>query len=830
MKVLNHELAFRALREAITGERSADSFKCAEVAFERLRLALTDSNLSATDRAVRLRHALRYADSTLTGPESKRSFQIPKVSGWPTLDAYANFGLRERSGGFVEAEQWLPNWLSGVTSQGIDTNASRASVRRWSHRAPVADPWIANTLGFRNYRGPGQSLAVRSALHMPEKTTLLVLLPTGEGKSLVFQALASSHQGQTVLVVVPTVALALDHAAALRNYPNLHPDRLHAYIGGQDVDNETIRTAVVNGQQGLLFAAPEAVVSKLRQPLVEAARSGHLAAIVIDEAHLVDAWGTDFRSEFQLLSALASELSDLAPEGHKPKVICLSATVTQETLETLEILFSPEKSISIVPAARLRPEPDIWIAPISSTSSERIEKVLEALYHLPRPAILYVTEQVEAERWRSILLAVGFSRIGMVHGGSSTEERKKVVEEWRKGSLDLVVGTSAFGLGIDYSHVRTVIHACVPESLDRYYQEIGRSGRDNCASMALLIPEVSDFATAEGLASKKVITVDKGLARWNAMFATKVIDPTSPMRFLVDPTTSPGYDPDMKSGRSEDWNARVLNLMARSGLIRLSGLRYDNDSKRSSVAIDILDDGHLQLETWQKVVESTRQNILKASWAGFVAMRRLIEDKVCPSILFKELYHLHHHGHDWCVIAACGGCSLCRKRTKEGWFADWPNAPVSPLPIGNINHSLKLLIENGRCLVERETEDYDKPRIRRRIKELVDALWIAGIRKCIVLGDAPEILIESLSSKPWCVAVNNNENVLTSNGLPAGPEFVWVAKTCMPKAHHFNEMTVGNERIFLLPKDPGDPANPGRLLSDRYPLIPFNKFHDWLQP
>jgi ATP-dependent DNA helicase RecQ len=830
MKVVSHEMAFRALREAIAGNRSAESFRCEEVAFERLRLSLIDTKLSKVDRALRLRHALRYADTALAGPESKRSLQLPKANGWPSPDSYAIFGLRERAGGSVEAEPWLPKWLIGIPAQGVDAGASKASLRRWTHRAPIADPWITSSFGFKTYRGPGQSLAVRSALHMPDDRTLLVLLPTGEGKSLVFQALASAHPGQTVAVVVPTVALALDHAAALRNFPNLRPDQLHAYIGGQDVDNETIRSAVVSGNQGLLFAAPEAVVSKLRQPLCEAARAGHLAAIVIDEAHLVDAWGTDFRSEFQLLSALASELRDLAPEHHKPKVICLSATVTQEALETLETLFSPGQSISIVPSARLRPEPDIWIAPISSSSSERQQLVLEAICHLPRPAILYVTEQIEAERWRSTLLQVGFARVGMVHGGSSTDERKRVVEEWRKGALDLVVGTSAFGLGIDYSHVRTVIHACVPESLDRYYQEIGRSGRDNCASIALLVPASCDFSTAEGLASRKVITIDKGLARWNAMFATKVIDPSSPMRFLVDPTTSPGYDPDMKSGRSEDWNARVLNLMSRSGLIRLSGLRYDPETKRSSVAIDILEDGHLQLVTWKQVVEPTRQSILKASWAGFVAMRRLIDNKICPSLLFREIYQLHHQGHEWPIIASCGGCSVCRKSTKEGWFADWPNAPASPLPLGYLNNHLELCSDAGRCFVERDTDQYDKARQRRRLKEVVDALWTAGLRKCIVLGDAPEILHEALSSKPWCVAASHTDKVLTSNGLPSGPELVWVAKTCMPSAHHLNPTTAGDERIFLFPKDPADPANPGRPLAERFPLLPFNKFHDWLQP
>ncbi len=830
MIVVSHEMAFQALREVIAGDRSAEGFRCEDIAFERLRLSLLDSRLSAADRAVRLRHALRYADTEFTNSGSKRSLQVPKAKGWPKPESYSLFGLRQRSGGSVEAEPWCPHWLVEKPTKGVDAVASKASLRQWTHRTPDADPWITNSLGFRTYRGPGQSLAVRSALHMTDDLPLLVLLPTGEGKSLVFQALAAAHPGQTVVVVVPTVALALDHAAALRNFPNLNPAQPHAYIGGQDKDNETIRAAIVSGKQGILFAAPEAVVAKLREPLRDAAQSGRLAAIVIDEAHLVDAWGTDFRSEFQLLPALTSELRNAAPQSSKPKVICLSATVTQQTLETLETLFSPGASISIVPAARLRPEPDIWIAALCLSLNDREKKVLEALHHLPRPAILYVTTQTAAEQWRLKLIEVGFSRVGMVHGGSSTDQRKSVVEEWRTGGLDLVVGTSAFGLGIDYAHVRTVIHACVPESLDRYYQETGRSGRDNCASIVLLVPAISDISTAKRLANKTIISVNKGLGRWNAMFAGKVRDPVAPTHFLVDPTESPSYDPDMKSNQSEDWNQRVLSLMARSGLIRYSGLRYDSESKRSAVAVDLLDDGHLQLATWEKLVEPTRSAILKANKRGFDDMMRLINDKICPSVLFKGLYQLDHKGNKLTVVSACGGCSICRKSKKDGWFADWPNAPTSPFPIGHLNNSLKQLLGNtGRCFVEQDTEQYDKSKQRRRLKELVDDLWSAGLRKCVILGDAPEILNELLSSKPWCVAKSQTEKVLTSNGLPSGPEFVWVASTCMPGAHHLVAIAEGNERIFIFPKASVDPADPGRLLSERYPLLPINKFHDWLQ-
>lgn len=831
MSVLSGETAFGAIREALSGIKTPDSFSCEEIPFERLRLALIDVELSEFDRAVRLRHALRYASLSSPTPEMARTLPLPDMVGWPKPDKCVKFGLRVRAGGSVEALPWRPDWLPNIPDRGVDATPSQAPQRQWNNLAPTADPWLQSVLGFHEFRGPGQALAVRCALHIPNGSTLLVLLPTGEGKSLVFQALAAAHPKRTVAVVVPTVALALDHAIATRNFSVLHPEHPHAYVGGQDVNNATIRAAISNGEQGLVFAAPEAMVASLRQPLIDAARNGQLAALVIDEAHLVDAWGTDFRSEFQLLSALVAELRDVSPPHRQPVVVCLSATVTQEAMETLEALFSPNEPISLVPAARLRPEPDIWIAPVSNSKTERQQHVMEALCNLPRPAVLYVTEPTEANAWLNSLQQAGFARVRTVHGDTDTATRAQIIELWRKGELDLVVGTSAFGLGIDYSHVRTVIHACVPESLDRYYQEIGRSGRDNCASIALFLPAEYDFAVAESLSTKRIITIEKGLPRWGAMFKGAERDSSGALRYLVDPTVSPGYDPDMKSGRNEDWNGRVLNLMARSGLIRLSGLRYDYQSNRTRVAVDILDDGHAELTTWQARVGPVRKRLLDTYWGAFLGMRRLISDKSCPSLLFGKLYQLRHNQTDWPVVLACGGCAVCRTSYNEGWFAVWPNAPTAPWPIGRLNSRLKAYCDRGRCFIERDGDTFETKRQIRRLKDMVNALWDAGLRKCIVVGNIPQTFQEAIESRPWCVAHGQNDKVLGSNGLPPGPELVWIAEGgILIGSHHFNPLQEDNERIVLLPPNPSDPANPSRLLAERLPVLPFDKFYNWLQP
>ena len=111
----------------------------------------------------------------------------------------------------------------------------------------------------------------------------------------------------------------------------------------------------------------------------------------------------------------------------------------------------------------------------------------------------------------------GIKRSGCVHGDTPSDIRSDVVDQWRSGELDSVVATSAFGLGMDKSDVRAVIHACVPESVDRFYQEVGRGGRDGNACVSVLVHTEKDIQTARKISSTKVITIEEGLLRWKDM-------------------------------------------------------------------------------------------------------------------------------------------------------------------------------------------------------------------------------------------------------------------------------------------------------------------------
>ncbi|QKY02427.1 ATP-dependent DNA helicase RecQ [Janthinobacterium lividum] len=830
MNVYEGEAAYTALRVALGDPSTAASFKCDEVPFERLRRAIADERLSPLDRAIRLRHALRHADLTLSAGGVRRALPHPTGVLWPTAQQCATCGLVLRAGNLVEAEPWRPDWLEHGAA-AVDTQAMQQQVRPWIQRLPEADRWIKARFGYQHYRGPGQALAVRSALHMLPGQALLAILPTGEGKSLVFQALAAAHPGQVVAVVVPTVALAQDHDNSVSKYGEQFGTHTHAYVGGQDQQNAEIIDRIGTGEQGLVFAAPEAFVGRLQPALLRAAKAGKLAAVVIDEAHLIDAWGTDFRNEFQLLAALVAELQTQAPVRRQSRLLCLSATVTQLAYDTLQRLFSPHAPLALVAGARLRPEPDTWVARMAPDEATRKARVLEAVMHLPRPAILYVTKVEDVQDWYQFLFDHGLRRMRTVHGKSSPSDRSATVKAWSTGELDLVIGTSAFGLGIDYPHVRTVIHACIPESLDRYYQEVGRSGRDNHASIVLLVPAPVDGGVAHTVSAQKIISVEKGLARWSSMFSYCESDTSADAerRFSIDTSVPPPYDMDMMGERNEDWNGRVLSLMARAGLIAFAGLRFNPAKMRTNVVVDILDDGHHDPVIWQTHVEPVRQTLLRTSRERLRGMLALTREVQCPSQRLINLYALNNGVEVLPVVPACGGCAACRAAGEPGWFADWPNPPAAPWPAGGLSPRLLRQIVHGRGLIERDTESFDKSSQRRFIRDVMNGLWDDGVRKCLVIGSTPTAVDEALTERPWCTAQANDAKLLSSNGLPPGPVVVWVGAGMSIPEHNFSPRKPGQERLFIVPEGLSNPDRPGCVIGDQLPMATLNSLYESLQ-
>jgi superfamily II DNA helicase RecQ len=221
---------------------------------------------------------------------------------------------------------------------------------------------------------------------------------------------------------------------------------------------------------------------KRRVPaLYSANKAGLLKYLVVDEAHLTAQWGDSFRPAFQALAGVRRGLlRDCSGEAFR--TILMSATFSPQNIETLDVLFGPTDTIQMVSAVHLRPEPRYW-AYKARNESEKRSLVLELLNHVPRPFILYVTERRDADIWASLLRQSGnYERIACFTSDTPNAQRKKIIDDWDENGLDGIVATSAFGVGMDKFDIRTIIHATIPESLDRFYQEVGRGGRDGKGS------------------------------------------------------------------------------------------------------------------------------------------------------------------------------------------------------------------------------------------------------------------------------------------------------------------------------------------------------------
>lgn len=618
--------------------------------------------------------------------------RVPSLAPWPAKSDWERHSIDVLPAGenayILTARGWFPDWL-GTCDDGVFHDAFTDKQVR-TPGACEADPFISEATKFESYSSPGQREAVRAVFLMNPGETLLVNLPTGSGKSLVGQApaLVDKLEGSLTIFVVPTVALAIDQARAMSAFIRATTQVQQvwplAWFGGLDKEQRAeIRARLRDGTQRILFTSPEALTTTLLSAVTEAAKAGMLKYLVIDEAHLITQWGDEFRPSFQALAGLRNNLSRVSPHGFR--TVLLSATFTQETVETLAHLFGATGRVHMVAAVHLRPEPQYWFHQAASKEEKQV-RVLEALRHAPRPFILYVTTRDDIREWNAVLRANGLRRLACFDGGTGPTERKRIIDDWVTNRLDGIVATSAFGVGIDKADVRTVIHAAIPETLDRYYQEVGRGGRDGRPSISLLVYDKSHWALPERLARPRIVTEELGISRWEAMYRTRrKVDGDNLLAIQIDALRR-----GLSSGNEYNvsWNMRTLILMVRAGLIELDvepvERADDNEALEqeggpllaamASVRVRIKNDGHLLLEEWEKHVTVSREKTLRAAERNLELMQGLLNGTKEVGETLVELYSIGTH--DWYVpvTRVCGGCP------KDRFISDATRTYSMPVP------------------------------------------------------------------------------------------------------------------------------------------------------
>lgn len=672
-------------------DRSCEQLRRAVVSLKDGQEAVGSGDLAGLAQ-----HVMRRA-AFLTG-EAELVWTVPKYPPWPSKELWAESDIKviaddQHSFRLKANKAWSADWLA--SSQQFDPfeAAFRETPRRvgWpsSPHLPLDTALqYGLQLPFTGYQGPGQRLAVRAAFFLRPGGTLVVNLPTGTGKSLVAWAPALlSEQNALTVMITPTIALAIDQERQLHEqYPQAPgglPQELAWHSGLSEDARRVIRSRVRNGNQRVLITSPESFVGPLSRVLYETAEKGLLKYFVVDEAHLVAQWGNDFRPEFQAMSGMRRDLLRNCPEGKEFRTLLLSATLTQESFDVLETLFS-DVVFDSVNAVSLRPEPEYWVSP-SHSRQERDQKVTKLLRLVPRPFLLYVTTQQDANNWHRRVKQLGIMRTGCVHGSTSNDERERVIGFWRAGEIDCVVATSAFGLGMDKSDIRAVIHACVPESLDRYYQEVGRSGRDGKASVSFLLPSTeADTKTAKSISDERIISLKKGFERWSDLIKSERAVRTNGV-WQVDLNTRPKHI-QQDSDANAAWNLRTLVLLNRAGIIRLEASRPpdiqptegESESafeKRREQAMERFfatahftireSGGHLDPAVWEAEVKAERDRMFAASNLAFDRMQRLLQGNVEIGRLLQETYSISTANGGASPEHFCAGCPECRAKLSS---------------------------------------------------------------------------------------------------------------------------------------------------------------------
>ena len=320
--------------------------------------------------------------------------------------------------------------------------------------------------GYNQFR-QGQKEVITDLLQGKD---VVAMLPTGRGKSLCYQLPGLMQEG-TVLIVSPLLSLMEDQVTQLKYIVKNRVIALNSFRTLIEKKEAMKQLAFYK----FIFVSPEMLQSEL---LVRELKKIHLSLFVVDEAHCISQWGYDFRTDYKKLDQV------IAAIGHPP-VLALTATATKEVLqditESLKLKNVAQHLYSI-------DRPNIAMkVQFVQTIEEKKEALLTHVTYFQGPGIVYCSSRAWTERLTEYLRSKGITDVAFYHGGMEHEERMLIQQQFMNDQLHLVICTSAFGMGVNKPNTRYIIHFHYPANIASYLQEIGRAGRDEEASIAVLL-------------------------------------------------------------------------------------------------------------------------------------------------------------------------------------------------------------------------------------------------------------------------------------------------------------------------------------------------------
>ncbi|MFC7208266.1 RecQ family ATP-dependent DNA helicase [Comamonas endophytica] len=382
-------------------------------------------------------------------------------------------------------------------------------------------------------------------------TNTLAVMPTGAGKSLCYQLPAVLLPGTTV-VVSPLVALMKDQCDALRAL-GVSAVQINSAIGSEEL--AAAREAVESGSARIVLTTPE----QIADPALTAALARHpVSLLVVDEAHCISEWGHDFRPAFLEIAPAVKALGG-------PAVLALTATAKPSVMREIVTLLGIA-SKDVVQAGAYRPNLRFAVEPLARTA-DRLPRALDLVAAHEGTGIVYTATVKCAEEVHAKLAAAGES-VGLYHGRLNATQRAQAQDDFMEGRVRVMVATNAFGLGIDKPDIRFVLHYQMPASVDAYYQEAGRAGRDGEDATCTLLYVQQDRALQSFFLSGRYPSLN---------------DLQAVMALLHQPAPSGGWTADAIVEAVERPRAKLLVALSCCAATRWCGARVPAASIRSVI-------------------------------------------------------------------------------------------------------------------------------------------------------------------------------------------------------------------------------------------------------
>jgi ATP-dependent DNA helicase RecQ len=327
-------------------------------------------------------------------------------------------------------------------------------------------------------------------MSVAEGKDTLGLMPTGGGKSVTFQVPALANEG-ICLVITPLIALMKDQVARL-NSMEIRSLAIHSGMSGEEIDN-TLENAIY-GDYKFLYVSPERIATRTFQGKLPRL---NLSLIAIDEAHCISQWGYDFRPSYLKIAELREHVSSDVP------FLALTASATPQVIEDImnKLAF---RGRNVLRTSFDRKNISYLVRKVEDKSAYLIKTLQKAR----GSGIVYVRSRKRCKEVAELLVANGINA-DFYHAGLTNELRDKKQKSWTGGETRVIVSTNAFGMGIDKSDVRFVIHWDIPDSIENYFQESGRAGRDEKPASAVLLYSPADKSRLMETIRKKFPSIDK---------------------------------------------------------------------------------------------------------------------------------------------------------------------------------------------------------------------------------------------------------------------------------------------------------------------------------